>query len=125
MTTNELVINGRAVPFRFGLGFMRELDKRVKTPVAGIPGVTKCVGFAYTVGDMIDGSIDALIDILDVANKTENPRITRSELEAWIEDDDTDIDALRDQVLDFLSNANACRLTLGRLMERVKEMEEK
>lgn len=123
MTTHDITINGNIYQFKFGIGFMHELDKRVKQPVNGVPGMSKNIGFKYVVADLMDGSIDALIDILDVANIGQTPRLKRSEIEAHLEDDDTDIDALFELVLDFLSRANVCRRTVEDLKKAIEEAE--
>jgi len=125
MTTYDISINGNIYQFKFGIGFMHELDKRVKQPVNGIPGLSKNIGFKYIVADLMDGSIDALIDVLDVGNMGQNPRLKRSEIEAYLEDDDTDVEALFELVLDFLSRANVCRRTVEDLKKAIEEAEEK
>lgn len=125
MTTYDIAIGSSIYQFKFGIGFMHELDKRVKQPVNGIPGLSKNIGFKYIVADLMDGSIDALIDVLDVGNMGQNPRLKRSDIEAYLEDDDTDVEALFEQVLDFLSRANVCRRTVEDLKKVLEETEKK
>lgn len=40
----ELTINDAVYQFNFGMGFLRELNKRVSTPVDGLPDVKKNIG---------------------------------------------------------------------------------
>ena len=117
----ELTINGRVYEFNFGMGFLREINKRVQTPVDGLKGVDKNIGLQFTVASIIDGDVEALVDALDIANKGMNPRLTRQALDAYIDDADTDIDGLFAMVIDFLSRANATKKTVASLQEAIKE----
>ena len=117
----ELTINGSVYEFNFGMGFLREINKRVQTPVDGLKGVDKNIGLQFTVASIIDGDVEALVDALDIANKGMIPRITRQELDAYIDDVDTDIDGLFTMVIDFLSKANATKKTVASLQEAIKE----
>ena len=113
----ELTINGNVYQFRFGMGFLREINKTVKTPVEGVKGLDQHIGLRYKVGGLLDGDPEALVDVLDLANKTENPRVTRALLDSYIDDPETDIDALFEDVLDFLSTNNATKKTVLMLKE--------
>lgn len=117
----ELTINGAVYEFNFGMGFLREINKRVQTPVDGLKGVDKNIGLQFTVASIIDGDVEALVDALDIANKGMNPRLTRQALDAYIDDADTDIDGLFSMVIDFLSKANATKKTVASLQEAIKE----
>ena len=117
----ELTINGTVYEFNFGMGFLREINKRVQTPVDGLKGVDKNIGLQFTVASIIDGDVEALVDALDIANKGMNPRLTRQALDAYIDDADTDIDGLFSMVIDFLSRANATKKTVASLQEAIKE----
>ena len=117
----ELTINGTVYEFNFGMGFLREINKRVQTPVDGLKGVDKNIGLQFTVASIIDGDVEALVDALDIANKGMIPRITRQELDAYIDDADTDIDGLFSTVIDFFSRANATKKTVASLQEAIKE----
>lgn len=37
----ELTINGQVYQFKFGMGFLREINKQTNMPVDGLPGVKK------------------------------------------------------------------------------------
>lgn len=120
----ELTINGVVYSFHFGMGFMREINKKVTTPVDGLKDVKKNIGLQYLVASVIDGDLEALVDILDAANKGQNPRVTRAAIDAYIDDADTDIDALFAEVIDFLRNANATRKTVNMLLEAIEKQKE-
>ena len=116
----ELVINNVVYSFNFGMGFMREVNKRIARPMDGMPDVKKNIGLQYTVAGIIDGDIEVLVDALDVANKGFTPRVTKDVLDSYIDSEETDIDKLFGDVLDFLKHANATKKTTMMLVEAVE-----
>ena len=121
----ELTINGTVFEFNFGMGFMREINKKVSTPVDGLKDVNKNIGLQYTAASVIDGDVEALVDLLDAANKGHSPRVTRALLDAYIDDESTDIDGLFESVIDFLKSANATKKTIAQLLEAVERQKAK
>ena len=121
----ELTIKGQVYPFRFGMGFLREVNKKISTPVDGLKDVKKNIGLRYLVAGVMDGDPEALVDILDAANKGETPRVTRAQLDDYIDDDETNVDALFDEVLDFLKSANATKKAVESLMEAAEKEQAK
>lgn len=117
----ELTIDNQVYQFRFGMGFLKEMNKRVSVPVEGVKDVNRNVGLRYTVASLIEGDMEMLEDVLDVANKGQNPRLTRAALESYLEDEDTDIDQLFEDVLDFLKKANCTRKTVMTVLEAVEK----
>lgn len=117
----EITIDGVVYSFNFGMGFMREINKKVGTPVDGLPDVKKNIGLQYYVAGVLDFDVEALVDILDIANKGQNPRVTRALLDAYIDDSETDIDRLFEDVLDFLKSANATKKTVTNLLAAIEE----
>lgn len=113
----ELTIKGEVYQFNFGMGFLREINKVAKTPVEGVKGLEQGMGLRFRVGGLLDGDPEALVDVLDIANKTEKPRVTRALLDSHIDDPDTDIEALFAEVLDFLSTSNATKKVTADLQE--------
>lgn len=120
----ELTINGVVYEFNFGMGFMREINKLVGTPVDGLPDVKKNIGLQYYVAGIIDGDMEALVTALDLANKGHKPRVTTALLDAYIDDEGTDIDKLFGDVLDFLKNANATKKTVANLLAAIEAQQE-
>ena len=121
----ELTINNQVYAFRFGIGFLREIYKQINVPVEGLPGVIKDVGFNYKFDRIMNGDVEALIDVLDLANKGMEPRVTRKILDSYIEDEDTDIDAVFEEVLDFLKKANCTKNTVRKILEEIEKEEKK
>ena len=121
----ELTINDVVYQFNFGMGFMREVNKKVCTPVDGLKDVKKNIGLQYLVASILDGDVEALVEILAAANKGQNPRVTNALLDAYIDDENTDIDKLFEEVIDFLSNANATKKVTEVLLKAMEEQKNK
>lgn len=121
----ELTIQEQVYQFKFGIGFVKEINKTVAKPVDGIPGEKEEVGLRYSIARIMDGDVLELIRILVLANKGFEPRITEKVLETYIDDELEDIDTLFNSVMDFLEKANATRRTTKELLEAVRKAEEK
>lgn len=117
----ELTIDGQVYQFNFGMGFLREANKRVSMPVEGMNGMKKNVGARYLIAQVLDGEVDSLVDLLDIANKGQNPRVTKALLDSYIDDPETNIDELFEVTKDFLSKANATRKMMEKMQEAIDE----
>lgn len=117
----ELTIKNEVYQFNFGMGFLREVNKRVIAKGESNTNATKNIGLQYLIGGIMDFDVEALVDVLEAANKGQNPRVTRVLLDSYIDDESTDIDALFTEVLDFLSAANATKKTVAALKEMVEK----
>ena len=113
----ELTIKGNTYQFNFGMGFLREINKKMKAPVDGVPNAEKSVGCRMLIIDVFDGEPEALVEILEAANKGQDPRVSRDTLDAYIDDPDTDIDELFEKVTGFLEQSNATR----KLVQSIKK----
>lgn len=117
----ELTIDGVVYPFNFGMGFMREINKKITQPVDDLKDVKQNIGLRYNVLCLIGRDIEALVDVLIAANKGLTPRVTPAVIDAYIDNPDTDIEGLFDEVLDFLRNANATKSATVAVMEEVEK----
>ena len=118
----ELTINGQVYQFNFGMGFLREANKTVSEK--NNAGVKKDVGASYMIAGIMDGDPEDLVNTLDLANKGQDPRVTRTLLDSYIENPDTNIDQLFEDTLDFLERANATKKIVERLKKRIEEAKE-
>ena len=116
----ELTINGQVYQFNFGMGFLREANKTV-TEKVGSTDQKKGTGATYMIAGIMDGDPEDLVNTLDLANKGQNPRVTRALLDSYIENPETDIDQLFEDTLDFLEKANATKKIVERLNKRIEE----
>lgn len=110
----ELTIKDKVYPFRFGLGFVREIDK---TKQENVDGNKVDVGLSYAVAGLLDESPIDVVEILVIANKTETPRVTRALLDEYIEDEGTDLEGLCKEILGFFETGNATK----KATEKTKE----
>lgn len=114
----ELEINGKIYPLRFGMGFLRTIDKTVQRETG--PGVTEDLGFRVKIAQLVDGSFTALEEVILIANQTEKPRLSLKELDEWMENEDTDLKELYEKVIGFLENSNVCKMQVSQLLALVK-----
>lgn len=121
----ELTIKGEVYQFNFGMGFLREINKKISAPVDGLKDVNKNICLQYTVASVIDGDPEALVDLLEVANKGFSPRVSRNLLDSYIDDAETDIDDLFKTVIDFLKKANATKKAVETILEAVEKQKAK
>lgn len=117
----ELEMNGQVVQLNFGMGFLREINKTVSASVNGLDGVRQNIGLRYTVSRLIDKDAEALAEVLSIANKNCQPRLTKEAIDLFIDDEGTDIDKTFDQVLGFLKTANATKNVTQEVIENVKK----
>lgn len=117
----ELTINGQVYQFNFGMGFLRDANKTVSEKINNATDKKKDVGATYMIAGIMDGDPEDLVNALDLANKGQNPRVTRALLDSYIEDPNTDSDQLFEDTLDFLERANATRKIVERLKKRIEE----
>ncbi len=120
----ELTIQGAVYQFSFGIGFLHEINKTVTANIDGTNGTKRNMGLSYAVASLLDGDVEKLVEVLDLANKNQNPRLMRSAIESYIEDENTDIDDLFKQVLDFLAQSNATKKMTKRLIEEVEKRQD-
>ena len=112
----ELTINGTVYQFKFGMGFLREANKLTTVPVQGMPGTTKEIGARYLIASVVvDQEPNAL------ANKGENPRVTKAMLDSYIDSEEVDIDELMEKTKDFLSKANATKKAVKEILKEYEE----
>lgn len=111
----ELTIKDKVYQFRFGLGFVRDIDK---TKQEKVEGNMVDVGLNYAVAALIDEDPVAVVDLLIIANKTENPRIARALLDEYIEDESTDFEGMCKEILVFFETGNATK----KRTEKTKEL---
>ena len=103
------------------MGFLREINKRVEVTFDEDTGAKRNIGLYYTIIDLMDGVLETLEDVLLAANQSEHPRLQRTALDAYLEDENTDVDQLFADVLDFFERANCTKNTLTKVREFVEK----
>ena len=119
----EIEMNGTMYAFNFGMGFLKAINSRATEKVPN-SNYTVNVGAKYLMAQVMSDDVEALCDVLMTANKGENPRLTQKELETYIEDETTDIEALFAQVVDFFGKANATKMVYKEI-QSIAEAESK
>ena len=119
----EIEMNGTMYAFNFGMGFLKAINSRATEKVPN-SNYSVNVGAKYLMAQVMSDDVEALCDVLMTANKGETPRLTQKELETYIEDEATDIEALFKQVVDFFGKANATKMIYKEL-QSLTEMEKK
>lgn len=120
----ELTINGVVYQFKFGMGFLKNVNKMYQKPIDGVPNAKENIGLQMLVAGVISGGCEYLVDVLFAGNEGQNPRVTKALLEQYI-DECSDIDKLFEDVLDFLKNANATRKITMQIVEEVEKQKAK
>lgn len=125
----ELTINNNVYKFVFGMGFLKDLDPTITRKIDGVTGKVEKLGVQYAVAGIIDGNIEDLVTVLDYGNKyaasEKSERLSRNDIEAYIEDENTDIDTLFKDVLDFLSRANVTKKIVANIQKAIEEQKAK
>ena len=119
--TMELEINGTVYAFKAGFAFIREAEPIKKQKQNG---TEQNVGLNFILGSLYDGDVDTLLLALDLMNKGQTPRVTKADLESYIENCD-DIEHTFKDVMDFLQDANCTRTKARKFYKMVQEMEER
>lgn len=88
--------------FVFGYGFLKEINKRY-TPKKGGDDVK--LGLEMILTNIMNKDIQTLIEVLKIANKTENDIVTENQLAQFIEEAD-DIESLFDEVIQEMEESN-------------------
>lgn len=113
-----LTINGKEYNFKFGIGFVNEIDK---TAMVNQNGAKFGIGLEVLMAKLKTWDVLALADALILANKTEDPKISRKELDEYIENTETDIEQLFEDVIEGLKQSNVTR---NKVVRQLQEMEE-
>ena len=121
----ELTINGQVYQFNFGMGFLRDVNKKIQVPVDNLKDVSKGIGLKYMIGSVMDGEVEPLVDLLDAANQGQTPRVTKELLDDYIDDPETDIDKLFEDTLGFLRTVNATKKTVAEIEKAVAAEKER
>ena len=121
----EITIKDTVYQLNFGFGFRREIDPRVTQKNNDLQGKVTNLGVQQLIAGVMDGDPEDVLTAIEVGNKGFEPRITRKELEAYIESDEVDIDYLIEKLLCFFERANCTKKTLQRLQEFAEEQKAK
>ncbi|MBE6005590.1 MAG: hypothetical protein E7238_00200 [Sarcina sp.] len=113
-------IDGKIYNFKFGIGFVRDIDK-TKT-VKGDDGNQQPAGLTYAIAGLMDGDFEKLIDCLLYGNKyADGDKLNRATIEAWLESDGVDLEQECKDLLDFFETSNFTRRKTSDLKEAAEK----
>ena len=116
MYTRE--INGKLCEFNFGLGFVREIDKR--RLVEGEDKQRHKMGLTYAIAGLMDCDYEALIDCLVIGSKyAPDETLSREAIEKWMDTEDFDLEKECNDLLDFFVKCSFTRKKTEELKEAV------
>lgn len=113
----ELTIKDKVYNFSFNMGFVREINEKMKIPVDGAPHEKQNVGLRNRIINLLDNDMETLVEVLYVANRKQDPRVTCDLLDYYIDEECNDVDELFKMVMDFLKKANATKRVAVELEE--------
>lgn len=120
----QLTINEKTVNVRFGVGFVRELDK--KFPLEA-KGVKLGMSLSMKIPEILGGDVASLSDVIYAGTVLEKERPSQQEIDEFI-DNHSNIETLFDEVLKELEESNAGKRILKQnkatLNQENKENEE-
>ena len=114
----ELTIRDKVYQFRFGMGFVREIEKTRQQKADN--GIVQNVGLQYAIAALIDEDPIEVVNILEIANRTEKDRVPKNYLDEYIEDENTDLEALCKEILDFFEKGNCTKKKTAAVMALVE-----
>lgn len=106
----QIKVNNKDVNLNFGVRFIRELDRKIGMTL-DIKGVEQNFGMALTkaVPALRSYDVAVLADLLYCAAWDNRERPSQSDIDAYLDDTNTDIDKLFDDVQHELKSSNAAR----------------
>ena len=113
----KLDINGETYDFAFNMKFVHDINKRVV--IKNDNGVESKAGLSYAIAAVVDGDVEQLAKILLAANAATGGNLKMADIEAHIENDSTDIEALFTDVLDFFERSNCCKMQTRAILKAV------
>lgn len=106
----QIKVNNKDVNLNFGVRFIRELDQKVGLTLT-IQGIKQNFGMALTkvIPALQSYDVAVLADLLYCAAWDNQKRPSLSDIDAFLDDTNTDIDKLFDDVQKELKSSNAAR----------------
>lgn len=102
--------------FVFGWGFLKEINKK-HTPKNN-NGMN--LGLERILPNLLNDDIETLVEVLLLANKTEDNKVNETELIELIAQHE-DIDNLFEEVLEEMQESNFIKTKVTKIVNRVKE----
>ena len=102
----QLEFNGKVYEEKFGMGLMRELNKRYKIEKEGM---SFAIDLQAVLSEIYAGNVVSLSELLTLANKTESDKFTQAQLDEAFENVEIDVEKTFDDVTDALKESNVTK----------------
>lgn len=109
----EITIKNKTYPLKASFAFLKKIESMDRRTADGTEmdmGLVNAIVMARDTGDM-----RYLVDLIWALNAGQKPVLERSAVESYLEDECEDPEALLNEVIDFLSRANVCKLRLKKM----------
>lgn len=109
----EITIKNKTYPLKASFAFLKKIESMDRRTADGTEmdmGLVNAIVMARETGDM-----RYLVDLIWALNAGQKPVLERSAVESYLEDECEDPEALLNEVIDFLSRANVCKLRLKKM----------
>lgn len=109
----EITINEKTYPLKASFAFLKKIEPSDIRESSGEKiefGLPNALIQISEVGD-----VRYLVDLIVALNTGLTPRLERTVVEHYLEDECEDVEKLIDEVFDFLSRANVCKMRLKKL----------
>lgn len=116
----QLEINGKTYDFVFGYAFLKDVNEKYSTDVRGAKVRTGAL--RMMLAGIFDEDIQTIAEVLKIANNTESPKISESELAEYVADNlENEQEGIADKVLNELKKS---KFTKKKVNEMVGVMNE-
>jgi hypothetical protein len=116
----ELEIKGKVYSFKMTLGTIKAMNQRYHIVQDGI---TLNTGIQQTSMGLFMRDPEALGNLLLDANLGQSPRLTEKVLEAYLDDEDVDIEDLYQKAEGLLEKSNLTKKQFAAMKEAMKEVQ--
>lgn len=109
----EITIKNKTYHLKASFAFLKKIESMDRRTADGTEmdmGLVNAIVMARDTGDM-----RYLVDLIWALNAGQKPVLERSAVESYLEDECEDPEALLNEVIDFLSRANVCKLRLKKM----------
>ena len=119
----EIKINGKEYELNFGVKFVRLLDKKmpITMNVRGMGEQPFGMAMTRIVPGLKTFDTAILSDVLYYALWKAKPRPSQDDVDAFIDDDETDIEKLFADVIDAMSKSNSVKLATKNLKAQMSQ----
>lgn len=111
----ELTLNEKTFGFKFGYGFLKEINKRYSVERGGMQ---LKLGVGAIVSNLLLSDVDTLFETLLIANMTEKPRMTIKFLEEYVEQNGTK--ELFEEVIDQLKKSKYTGMMTNKMLKEAQ-----